>query len=197
MNMSVSPFINLSNVIADVRKHVGEWGLEVPLVLLLFGRLGRIMAKMERLAKAFQEGKVLRRGPRKEGARRIAKASDAAPQAKAERIWPQPFGWLIIKAGWRAVGFAGQIRATLEQPEMIELLKACPQAVRVLKPLCRMMMIETSLLYPGVPVPEKAPRPPVEKKQRVRKPRPKQDLGRVPIPRGVMSAVRRGRYGKV
>ena len=34
MNASVSPFVNLSNVIADVRKHVGEWGLEVPLVLL-------------------------------------------------------------------------------------------------------------------------------------------------------------------
>jgi hypothetical protein len=83
-----------------------------------------------------------------------------------------------------------QLRAVLETPEMVALLIAAPQAVAVLRPLCRMLAIETSLLRPGrVSVPAEV----VEtvKPKRVRAPRVKPDLGRVPIPRGVMTAVRR------
>jgi len=73
------------------------------------------------------------------------------------------------------------------------LLKATPQAARILRPVCRMLGIETSFLQPGVVMPEPVVRVP---KLRVRKPRPKLDFGRIPLPRGVLSAARRAGFGK-
>jgi len=74
---------------------------------------------------------------------------------------------------------------------MVALLRAAPQAVRVLTPLCRMLAVETSLLRPraeaGAAAAEIAP----VKAKRVRAKRPPVDFGRIPIPRGVMAAVRR------
>jgi hypothetical protein len=77
----------------------------------------------------------------------------------------------------------------LETPEMVELLKAAPQAARVLRPLCRMLAIEPSILRPGVVVVA------VPVKRKI-VPREKPDLGRVPIPRGVMAWVKRDRFAK-
>ncbi len=74
---------------------------------------------------------------------------------------------------------------------MVALLIAAPQAVRILRPLCRMLAIETSVLRPGVVVVER----PVRVK-RVRTPRPPVDLGRVPLPRGVISWARREGFAK-
>jgi hypothetical protein len=83
---------------------------------------------------------------------------------------------------------------------MVALLVACPQAGRVLLPVCRMLAVETSLLRPGVAgavasvavvVAEE------EVRKRVRKPRAPVDWGRIPLPRGVLSAARRQGYGKI
>jgi hypothetical protein len=75
---------------------------------------------------------------------------------------------------------------------MVELLKAAPQAARVLRPLCRMLAIETAVLRPGVVAVETV----VVPTQRKRAPREKPDTGRVPIPRGVMAWVRRDGLAK-
>ena len=69
--------------------------------------------------------------------------------------------------------------------------KASPQAARILRPVCRMLAIETSVLRPGVVVPEPVVR---EVKPRIRKPRVPIDWGRIPLPRGVLTAVRRRRF---
>jgi hypothetical protein len=71
---------------------------------------------------------------------------------------------------------------------MVTFLAACPQAVRVLTPLCRMLAIETAVLRPGVARAD----PPV----RAARVRVKPDLGRVPIPRGAMAWVRLERSAK-
>ena len=76
---------------------------------------------------------------------------------------------------------------------MVELLKAAPQAARILRPVCRMLAIETSLLRPGVVEPEPVMR---VRKPRMRKPRVPIDWGRIPLPRGVLSAARRAGFGK-
>ncbi len=70
---------------------------------------------------------------------------------------------------------------------MVALLTAAPQAVRVLRPLCRMLAIETQVLRPGVEVVRRVA------VKRVRKPDVPVDWGRIPLPRGVLSAVRRER----
>jgi hypothetical protein len=80
---------------------------------------------------------------------------------------------------------------------MVALLVAAPQAARILRPLCRMLAVETSLLRPGVDgavVPDEV----VEVvRVRVRKPRVAIDFGRIPLPRGVLAAARRQGFGKV
>ncbi len=104
------------------------------------------------------------------------------------RVWPGRFAWMVQVVGWEAAGFGSQLRAVLETPEVVALLAACPQAVRVLTPVCRMLAIETQVLRPGV-VRAVAP-------VRASRVRVKPDLGRVPIPRGAMAWVRRERSAK-
>jgi hypothetical protein len=62
---------------------------------------------------------------------------------------PRGFGWLLPLVPQEAACFAGQMRGVLAEPEMVALLAAAPQARRVLRPLCRMLGIEASVLAPG------------------------------------------------
>jgi len=188
MNSLVATVLNLPDVIRALRGSVGGWAvrgwLSALLGLLLYRRLGEILGRMERLTARFRAGRLWRLAPRS-GERAVA--GDVGV-VRAERIWPRQFGWLVRAASWHAAVYSGQLRLILDQPEMVALLRASPQAVRVLTPLCRMLAVETSLLRPGVEV--AAVLAPVVVK-RVRKPRVKVDFGRIPIPRGVLSAVRR------
>ena len=201
---SPSPFADLSNIILAVRWDMGDWGvrgwLKQWLVLMLYFRLTSIMRRMERLIARYQAGR-LRTAP-------VVPVAAVDPDRKVEmrrertpptmcRLWPARFGWLVEKAGLRAVGYACQLRHLLGQPEMVALLTACPQAGRILRPLCHMLRVETSLLRPGVEVVPRDPRPAAVVRKRVRKPRPPIDWGRIPLPRGVLSAARRAGFKPV
>jgi len=186
----LSPYLSLSAVLRALRGEVGGWTvrrmLSEVLALLLYRRIGEICGKIERLAARFQAGRLWVRAPRAGVGVRHAVKTGA-------RIWPGRFGWLVRAASYQAAGYGCQLRHILEQPEMVELLKASPQAARLLRPVCRMLAIETALLRPGVPVPEPKVR---VRKPRVRKPRTPIDFGRIPLPRGVLSAARRQGFGK-
>ena len=194
MNSSAlpSPYQTLSAVLRALRSEVGGWTvrklLSEVLALLLYRRLGEICGKIERLAARFQAGRLWRRAPQTGGKRR----AEGTP-TRVARIWPGRFAWLVRAASYQAAGYGCQLRHILEQPEMVELLKASPQAARILRPVCRMLAIETSLLRPGVVVPEPVVR---VRKHRVRKPRIPIDFGRSPLPRGVLSAARRQGFGR-
>ena len=192
MNSSASPSLSLAELIRGLRGSVAAWGglgwLSLPLVLLLYRRLGEIGRRMEGLASRFAAGRVRRRTARAAA----APATDRGGRRPVGRIWPRRFGWLVTAAGWQAAGYGSQLRAALETPEMVALLAAVPQARRVLRPLCRMLAVEIALLRPGVVVVGEAAVE--EKAARVRKARAPLDLGRVPIPRGVRSEMRRGGF---
>ena len=184
----LSPCLSLSAVLRALRGAVGGWerrGLfNHVLALLLHRRLGVMCGQFERLAARFQAGRLWRRAPRAEtGARAAARVTT--------RIWPRRFGWLVKAASYQAAGYGAQLRSILEQPEMVDLLQAAPQAARILRPVCRMLAIEASVLRPGAPVPAPTPRP---AQPRLRKPRAKIDWGRIPLPRGVLTAVRKRRF---
>ncbi len=191
MNESVSPFSNLSAVILAVQGLLGGWGrlgwLGQALVWLVHRRLGEVCGKLERMVARYQAGRLWRRGAR--GA--VSPVAEAVPREVPKRVWPRSFGWLVRAVSWQAAGYGSQLRALLEHPEVVAFLVAAPQAARVLGPVCWMLAIESAVLRPGVVVVV-----PVRVK-RVRRVVEKVDLGRVPIPRGVMAAVRRGRYGIV
>ena len=202
ISASPSPFLNLSTVIRGLRGAVGGWGgrglLSQVLVMLLYRRLGGICENMERLSQRFQAGRLRQVAARRVGTER--NAVDRRERVEASVRFPGRFGWLVRLASYHAAGYGCQLREILGQPEMVELLLAAPQAARVLRPLCRMLAVETSLLRPraaGAAVEVvAAPVAPVVK-VRVRAPRKVVDWGRIPLPRGVLSAARRQGFGKI
>ena len=102
---------------------------------------------------------------------------------------------MLRLGGWKAAGYGSQLRAALETPEMVALLTASPEAGRVLRPICRMLGIEVTVLRPGVVVVvrEKIAQEWVRKPRMKVKPEP----FRIPLPRGVLAAARRQGYGKI
>jgi len=194
---SSSPKLELATVLRALRGSVGGWGglglLAPVLGLLLFRRLGEVCRDMDRLLARFRDGRLRRVAAR--GA--VGFSVDGRRRAVLARVWPGRFGWLLRAVAYRAAVYGGQLRVVLEQPEMVALLIAAPQAARILRPVCRMLAVETSLLRPRLPgsaveVVVVAP----EVKVRVRRPRLPVDWGRVPLPRGVLTAARRQGFGK-
>jgi len=207
LSASPSPYSNLSVVIRCLRGAVGGWGgrgwLSQALTMLLFQRLGRICGDMERLVARYQAGRLWRVSERVIAAKRVVAEEPRCVQA---RLWPGRFGWLVRAASWQAAGYGCQLAHVLRQPEMVELLRASPQAGRILRPLCRALAVDAALLAPRLPgdpeevVPVKT-EPGTQAsggvvKPRVRKPRVQVDYGRIPLPRGVLAWVRRERSRK-
>jgi len=180
-------------VLLALRKALGGWGLRgllsQVLVLLVYRRLGEVCRKMEGLAARFQAGTL---GRAVRPAPRAARGSAAG----GPRVWPLRFGWLVRAASWQAAGYGSQLDAVLRQPEMVALLMAAPQAARVLRPVCRMLMIESSVLRPGVAA-VIAEAVVAVVRRRVRRAVLPVDFGRIPLPRGVLAAARRQGFGKV
>eukprot|EP01037_Dinobryon_pediforme_P017219 gene17219-17411_t len=180
-----SPFLNLTSVLRGLQGALGGWcGLGLvqhALGILLWGRVGAAILRMEGLVARFLAGR-LRVGGGRAGVVRVA-------AARVARVWPGGFAWLIRMAGWRSAAYGSQLRAVLETPEMVALLTASPQAGRVLRPICWMLGVEASLLRPGVVV---VPKERVERvwvrKARVRVPI---DFGRIPLPRGALAWAKR------
>jgi len=210
MNSTVSSSLSLSDVIHGVRGSVGRWAvlgwISSVLGLLLYRRLGEILGRMERLAARFEAGRLRPLGPRvgeriwpRDPTATLPRSPTAKlprdPTAKLPRDptakLPRRFGWLVRAASWHAGCYSGQLQFVLEQPRMVELLIAAPQAARVLTPLCRMLAVETALLRPRVVGSEAVAAVVPVVVKRVRAKRPAVDFGRIPIPRGVISAVRR------
>jgi len=189
-------------VIRCLRGAVGGWAargwLSQALAMLVYHRLGDICGKMERLSQRFQAGRL------RLGATRGVASGSGVPDRRERAVgglrFPGRLGWLVRAASYHAAGYGSQLRTILGEPEMVELLLAAPQAARILRPLCRMLAVETSLLRPRLAAAE------VENtteasvavvKKRVRLPRKAVDWGRIPLPRGVLSAARRQGFGKV
>jgi hypothetical protein len=161
---------------------LGAWGLAPALAVLLYGRVGRTLCRIERMLVQFRAGRLLRRvGPREACSGRLERRTPSA------RL-PRRFGWLVIMAGSEAACFGLQLQSVLNAPEMVELLASSPQAVRILAPLCRALAVQ----WPIVPKAEKPQRTP-----RSRKPRVKPEPFRIPLPRGVLTAARRQGFGKM
>jgi len=215
MTDNASPSLSLFDVFHALRGQVGAWSvrgwLSAALGLLLYRRLGEMMGRMERLTARFRAGRLRRPGPR--AVRPVAAVAVRAdvgqqlwprdPTAKLPRDptakLPRRFGWLVRAASWHAAAYTGQLRLVLAQPEMVALLAATPQAARILRPLCRMLAVETALLHPrveGAAVAEPAAETVAVKVPRVRAPRVPVDWGRIPLPRGVLTAARRGGFAK-
>jgi hypothetical protein len=54
---------------------------------------------------------------------------------------PRRFAWLCVMVPSEAASYASQLRVVLADPDMVALLGSCPQAVKIVRPLCRMLGI--------------------------------------------------------
>jgi hypothetical protein len=120
--------------------------IAVAMAILVCARIRRVRAALLALEARFLEGRVRQWGIRAEGARAGLPASRMRVDANS---LPRRFGWLCGFVPGEAACFAGQMRVVLAEPEMVALLAGCPQAVRLLGPLCLMLGIERADWVPG------------------------------------------------
>jgi len=177
---------NLRTTLCALLAALGGWRLDGPRAVVVYRRISRTLGRIERMLVRFREGRLWR------VTRRDAVVGTRGRVAGRGPALPRRFGWLVVAGGYQAAGFGCQLQAVLITPEMSALLAASPQARRILRPLCRALAVE-------VPEVSQASRPVAagERPKRVRKPRPKPEPFRIPLPRGVLSAARRQGFGKM
>ena len=126
-----------------------------PILRLLYLRLFALVGRIDRLATKFRDGTLPK-------PRHRAPKSPTAPNSErlpALRL-PSGRGWLFHIAQ-RVAQWAPNVEIYVNHPEIIALAAAAPQAGRLLRPLCRLLL---------VPIPEHLRLPPRARKPR--KPRP-------------------------
>ena len=166
----------LRMILAALRSVLGMWGLEGPVAILASNRAGRIFGQIERMLVRFRAGRLWRMK------QRISTARVRGAMAGRGPALPRRFGWLVVAGRHQAAGFGSQLQHLLNEAEMVALLEASPQARRVLRPLLRALAVE----LPWTVTPPRPPRP-----RQPRKPRPKPEAFKIPLPRGVITWVRR------
>ena len=134
----------------------------VGLTILLCNRLNRAVRRFDHLMARIAAGIVLR-PPRPDPRIGTRSRTSVAPRPLAP---PSAPGWLVADLRHEAMGYASQLNHLLSEPETAALLAQCPQAVRLLRPVCHMLGLVHPVLPPGhrarkppaVPAPEPAPR---------------------------------------
>ena len=124
------------------------------LLVLVWGRIGRTVARFEALFARWRAGTLPK-------PRRSRAGQPTTPREKSRL--PAGRAWLVHVVGYEAAGRASQLQHLLARPDMAEFLQAAPQAGRILRPLCHMLGIDPPLearrAQPPPPTPA-TPKPP-------------------------------------
>ena len=102
------------------------------LLVAVWGRIGRIRTRLERLIVLWRAGML--------PAPRPSRAGQAGTAGRAPPIIPTTPAWLLV-AVREACSARTQLENLLSEAECVEFLAAVPQARRILRPLCRMLGI--------------------------------------------------------
>jgi len=132
-----------------------------PLLVLVWVRLRRTLARLDRLALRWQQGRLSPRPRRNRSPRRTPQIHPA--EAWRHRRTPQGHAWLI-RLHQPLAQYAPRIQLLVDDPEIAALCAAAPQAGRLLRPLCRMF---------AVAPPAYIARPAAPARVRPRQPRPR------------------------
>jgi hypothetical protein len=191
-----------------VAARIARGAMTAAMILLVCRRVRRAEREILGLLARFEAGRLrVLAGPRAGGGGGEARAGEGGgghglvgpgvvgPGVAAARS-PLGFAWLLPLVPGDGACFAGQLRTMLAEPAMVALLEASPQARRVLRPLCRMLGIERSMLRDVVEAVAGPALGDAAKVKRVRIARAPVDLGRIPLPRGVLTAARRQGFGR-
>ena len=100
------------------------------LLVVVWGRIGRIRTRLERLIALWRAGMLPKpRKSRAGGTRLGGRGKSALPAVPA---------WLLV-AVREAAPFGARLEHLLSEAECVAFLAAVPQAGRILRPLCRML----------------------------------------------------------
>ena len=116
--------------------------LKAVLLVMVDGRLRRLVARFDRLVKQAASGTV--------PMQRVA-AARLPDAARLRQRWPNGFAWLVRLVPEAAV-FGCQLQHLLLQPEMVALIAETPRAERMFRPLGRMLAVP---MGPSLPKPAK------------------------------------------
>ena len=139
-------------------------------LVFVWGRLSRMVVRFTKLYARWKAGTLPKaRGPRPPRAPR--EEDNEKPRAKPPFHLPGGRMWLVRHVQ-KSAAFASQLRHLLAtDPEIPAFLEACPQAGRILRPLCRALGVNLPAPY-GVTIDHLVPIAPRPRAPRPRAPRP-------------------------
>jgi len=139
-------------------------------LVFVWGRLSHMVVRFEKLYARWRAGTLPKaRGPRPP--RTPREEDDAKPRAKPLFHLPGGRMWLVRHVQ-KSAAFGSQLRHLLAtDPEIPAFLEACPQAGRILRPLCRALGVDLPAPY-GVTIDHLVPIAPRQRAPRPRAPRP-------------------------
>jgi len=137
----------LTHLCALVGHHAGRLPAAAALLSLVHWRLMRIAARLDRLAKRWQDNTLPK--PRASRARQTRPDRVAPPRIPSGKIW-------LIRLLQPTAQFTGQVEAFLADPQTRAFVLAAPQAGRLLRPLCRGLGVPQP---PWLELPARPPRP--------------------------------------
>ena len=154
--------------------------VRIRLTIPIWTRLNRVARRFERLMARIAAGTFRPSRPRRTPRTpRPAGHADANPHPYAHKL-PSGNGWLRSALSYQGAGYAAQLDHLLTQPETAALLAQCPQAARILRPICQMLGI-----WPTIRAPRKR-KPPCPRQPRAapspRPPSPPREPRRPAIP---------------
>ena len=126
--------INFSTILSNLQAAIAvvaarERHLTV-LLVAVWGRIGRIRTRLERLVALWRAGAL--------PAARPSRAGGGHVSVRAPSVIPRVPAWLLVavREAWLA---RTQLENLLSEAECVEFLAAVPQAGRILRPLLRML----------------------------------------------------------
>ncbi len=136
----------LTNLRAALGRAMARDHARIPLLTLVWTRVGRSIARFETLFARWRANTLPK--PRK------SRAGQARP-SRPKPFFPTTRAWLVFATGHETAGCASQLQYLLAgSPDLADFLAAAPQANRILRPLCHMLGVQ----MPGDPPPP-APKP--------------------------------------
>jgi hypothetical protein len=190
----------LEGLCRAVAARIAGGALPAALIVLVWGRVQRAKRDISRLLARFQAQAWIRRrpalpaGPVQRGSVGLGRG-DRQILVRPVAL-PRGFAWLLPLVPGEAACFAGQVQAVLGDADMVALLAASPQARRVMRPICRMLGIDASVLREPARVRLLRSEAPRAAQATVRVPHVAVDWGRVALPRGVLTAARKAGFAK-
>jgi hypothetical protein len=129
------------------------------LMLRVSVRLMKATFAIQFLFDRWREGRIrpARKQPQRQPSKAPAKNQSPA-QDQSDIALPRRFGWLPQRVPETAI-FANQLQQLLADPEIAALLAQCPQAGKILRPICRMLGVQPIPQILRPPAPNPAPPP--------------------------------------